>query len=166
VQELKIAYVNWLRENKPERLECKVERYLKDRGHRILWTPPYCPQLQPIELYWAAGKNYVANYHTNDRTMRDTIRQLRQGWYGNGDEFEEDHKSYHAPVRCHALWETCLRIAAAKFVPLVDGLEGEIGSLTCDAEYERPVVQLPIDTLVIDLSKLEDTEDLLSGVEV
>ena len=55
LQELKISYVTWLKENKPELLACKIEKYLCDRGHIVLWTPPYCPELQQIEIFWACG---------------------------------------------------------------------------------------------------------------
>ena len=56
LEELKIAFVMYLKVEKPELLECTVEACLEGRGHKVLWTPPYCPQLQPIELFWAAGK--------------------------------------------------------------------------------------------------------------
>ncbi|OQR85267.1 hypothetical protein ACHHYP_20592 [Achlya hypogyna] len=29
-------------------------------GHRVLFTPPYHPELQPIEIIWAVGKNTIA----------------------------------------------------------------------------------------------------------
>jgi len=54
-QELQLALVAWMRQEKPELLECQVEQRLQRRGHEALWTPPHCAQLQPIELFWAAG---------------------------------------------------------------------------------------------------------------
>ena len=54
-QELQLALVAWMRQEKPELLECQVEQCLQRRGHEALWTPPHCAQLQPIELFWAAG---------------------------------------------------------------------------------------------------------------
>ena len=59
LEELKIAFVLYLKAQKCQLLEFQVEKYLKSRGHQVIWTPPYCPELQPIELFWAAGKNYV-----------------------------------------------------------------------------------------------------------
>ena len=36
-------------------------------GWRCIFTPPYSPKLQPIELFWAHAKNYVgANYPAFD----------------------------------------------------------------------------------------------------
>ena len=44
VEELRIAFVTYLKEHDPAKLECSIERYLHDRGHQIIWTPPYCPE--------------------------------------------------------------------------------------------------------------------------
>ena len=91
LEELKVAFITYLRDNKPELLACKVEKYLEGRGHKILWTPPYCPELQPIELFWAVGKNHVALQNTNHTTMKDVVKNLREGWYGNGGTFPDGH---------------------------------------------------------------------------
>ena len=56
-EELKVGLLEYIAAIKKEQLECKVERLLMDHGHSILWTPPYSPDLHPIELIWAAGKN-------------------------------------------------------------------------------------------------------------
>ena len=37
-----------------------MERVAKEYGHEILRLPPYHCELNPIELAWAAEKNYVA----------------------------------------------------------------------------------------------------------
>lgn len=54
--ELKIVFVLYLKEEKLEILECKVEAFLEVRGHKVLWTPLYCPQLQPRDISWTAGE--------------------------------------------------------------------------------------------------------------
>ena len=58
--ELRVSFVCFLQREKPDLLQCKVEQKLRSFGHKVLWTPPYCPELQPIELFWAARKNHVA----------------------------------------------------------------------------------------------------------
>jgi len=73
VEELRIAFVTYLRHHDPQKLDCMVKMYLKEGGHRILWTPPYCPELQPIELFWAAGKNHAALYFWEGQRMKQTI---------------------------------------------------------------------------------------------
>lgn len=78
--ELKRAYIWWLKENTPQKLECQVKHLLEERGHMVLWTPPYCPKVQPIETFWTNGKNHVANYYDNATTMRDVVHRLQDGW--------------------------------------------------------------------------------------
>ena len=87
-RELQVGMVEYIKENLPHLLECKVERIMADKGYHILWTPPYCPQLQPIELFWAAGKNFAASCHYGGRTMKETVQHLRYGWYGNKHLFD------------------------------------------------------------------------------
>ncbi|KAJ0393496.1 hypothetical protein ATCC90586_008745 [Pythium insidiosum] len=43
-------------------------------GHRVLITPPYRPELQPIEIIWAVIKNAVAA--SPPRSMKEIIVQL------------------------------------------------------------------------------------------
>jgi transposase len=43
--ELKVEIVEYFRQHKPHLLECKVEKYLKDREHSVLCTPTYSPDL-------------------------------------------------------------------------------------------------------------------------
>ena len=39
------------------KMECDLQKFLRGNGHEWLWTPAYCPWLQPIETFWAGGKN-------------------------------------------------------------------------------------------------------------
>ena len=50
--------------NKPE---FRIDKIAEKHGHTILRTPPYHPELQPIETCWAIVKNHVARH--NDFTM-------------------------------------------------------------------------------------------------
>jgi hypothetical protein len=43
-----------------EKLECNLQKFLRSIGAEWLWTPAYCPWLQPIETFWAGGKNQCA----------------------------------------------------------------------------------------------------------
>ncbi|OQR86056.1 hypothetical protein ACHHYP_20516 [Achlya hypogyna] len=51
----------------PPRYTCT--EIAKGWGHRILFTPPYHPELQPIEVIWAVGKNW--NAQSPATTMRE-----------------------------------------------------------------------------------------------
>jgi transposase len=41
--------------------EFQLDQIAKEHGHRILRTPQYHPELQPIETCWAVVKNYMAD---------------------------------------------------------------------------------------------------------
>ena len=60
---------------KPEFL---IDRIAQKEGHSILRTPPYHPELQPIETCWAIVKNYVAQH--NDCTMKKVLILLEEGF--------------------------------------------------------------------------------------
>jgi transposase len=70
IEELKLGIVMYLKDNNPHLLECKVERALKEHGHTILWTPPYAPELQPIEMFWSIGKGHTALNNNNHSTIK------------------------------------------------------------------------------------------------
>ena len=54
--ELAASTAVWLKANKPEVLDSKVEKAFREREWLIVRTPPYCPKFQPIKLVWSAGK--------------------------------------------------------------------------------------------------------------
>ena len=121
-------------------------------GHEILWTPPYAPKLQPIKLFWAAGKNHVALQHKYDSTMRDVVKALREGWHGNGSKYPANHPLVKRAVDCRGLWRTCLEYARTIYIPICEGISGEIGSLVLDETHTDEMCDIPIDTLVLDLT--------------
>ncbi len=49
--------------------EFRLDRTAKAGGHKILRTPQYHPELQPIEICWAIIKNYMADHC--DFTMKN-----------------------------------------------------------------------------------------------
>ena len=80
--------------------------------------------------------------------MKRTVQLLREGWYGNGDQFETGHPSKKRPVDCQKLWRKCCDIAGTKFVPKTDGITGTIRLLIIDQTYEVEMSYISIDTLV------------------
>ena len=60
-----------------------MEKLLEQRGHKILWTLSYCPKVQQIKVFCANSKNHVAFLYNDVTTMRDVVRRLQDGWYGN-----------------------------------------------------------------------------------
>jgi len=49
-----------------------------EQGHEVLRTPPYHPELQPIETCWGIVKNEIAR--TCDFTMDNLILQLENAF--------------------------------------------------------------------------------------
>ena len=60
---------------KPEFL---IDNIARKHGHSILRTPPYHPELQPIETCWAIVKNHVAQH--NNCTMKKVQILLDEGF--------------------------------------------------------------------------------------
>lgn len=58
--------------------EFAIDKIAANKGHTILRTPPYHPELQPIEICWAVVKGYVAKH--NDFTMKNVKELLEQGF--------------------------------------------------------------------------------------
>ncbi len=55
-----------------------VDEIATAHGHQVLRTPPYHPELQPIETCWGVVKNYMARHC--DFTMKNLTRQLDSGF--------------------------------------------------------------------------------------
>ena len=55
-----------------------VDEIAKSFGHKVLRTPPYHPELQPIETCWGVVKNHIAR--NCDFTVKNLIKQLDCGF--------------------------------------------------------------------------------------
>ena len=157
--ELQLGFAAYLRDNNPQALECLVERCLKDEGYDVLWTPPYTPDLQPIETFWAIGKNRVAANFYSGRTMKTTVEQLREGWYGNE---EIEHKSIFTsvkPANCESIYKKTITVANKRFIPLCADLKGELGSLETQNNTIGSTADFPIDLVVADYATIVIDEE-------
>lgn len=65
-------------------LETRAETYFREHapGSMLLYTAPYCPNTQPIELFWGHGKNDVAHNFKARRSLLEVVTALRAAWYG------------------------------------------------------------------------------------
>ena len=74
---LKPELVEILKKLAPEPLYaiCEIAR---SHGHEVIRTPPYHPELQPIETCWGVVKNHVAR--NCNFTMNNLIEQLDSGF--------------------------------------------------------------------------------------
>jgi transposase len=65
-------------EKNPDAVKSRTEKLFKPLGWKVIWTPPYCPKVQPIELLWAKVKGGVAEKYHPDRTMELIITQVKE----------------------------------------------------------------------------------------
>ena len=82
-----------------------MEKQFRAGGWEVIWTPPYCPKFQPIELVWGVGKQRAGTLYKPGRTKETTRRHLRHGWNGGkgkgGQRF--------MPCDVHGCWKTAMR---------------------------------------------------------
>jgi transposase len=107
-EDLIAAVKKWLEEH-PDHNETVVEQLMKDAGYSLIYTPPYCPEVQPIELLWAKVKRYVADRSILNRSITKTREQTEEG-------FEEITKMFcNSIVRhCHDWIDTFIKSEAAE----------------------------------------------------
>jgi transposase len=74
---LKAELVEILKKLAPEPIFA-IDEIVQEFGHEVIRTPPYHPELQPIETCWGVVKNHVAR--TCDFTMHNLIEQLNRAF--------------------------------------------------------------------------------------
>ena len=63
------------------------------------------------------------------------------------------NNEYTKGVRCDGLVRKCEQCCNAEYIPLCPGLEGQIGALTIDKDHVQYRSEIPINSLVVDLTK-------------
>lgn len=60
----------------------KTKELIEKRGARLLFLPPYSPDLNPIENYWALLKCYVRKRNTAFDVFYDVLDEFltRDNW--------------------------------------------------------------------------------------
>jgi hypothetical protein len=86
---LKVRTKAWIVAN--EKFECV--RLAEEQGHRVLFTPPYHSDLQPIELVWALIKGNVGRQYSLDSTLDLVYQRLMK-------EFDMLQESGHDSIHC------------------------------------------------------------------
>jgi hypothetical protein len=135
VDKLRLGFAEWLRENEKQALECKAEQLLTESGHTIVWTPPSCPVLQPIKLFWTARKGHASGEYQNGRKMKKTVvANLRDGWwYGNkhkrSAQDAADYDILLEPSGCWKLAKHAIKMVNQRFIGMCPSLRGTMGNL-------------------------------------
>ena len=77
------AYIKQYLKERPHLTRSHLQKVFDQHGYRLIFTPPYTPQLQPIELLWADVKNFVAR-STSSSFNAESLQQLvRLGFHGD-----------------------------------------------------------------------------------
>lgn len=74
---LKVELIEILRKIAPEPTYV-IDEIARQHGHEVIRTPPYHPELQPIEMCWGILKNEVARHC--DFTLENLKRQLEDAF--------------------------------------------------------------------------------------
>ncbi len=104
--------------------QTEVYKLFKQHNHRLVYTPPYTPTCQPIEMMWAYIKNYVARKYESKRNMTMLREQTLAGCYGNS---EDGHEGMTAD-RCNALINHC-QVWMNSFIEQDSALSGNLNQL-------------------------------------
>lgn len=93
--EMKDALLSYLQEHHPDQLMSALGQEFDRLGWQLIFTPPYKPQFQPIEMLWSHVKGYLGWTFQNGRTMADILRLLHDAFVGNSPDY--------TPVDCSKL---------------------------------------------------------------
>ncbi len=69
---------------RPELRKTEVQKLFGSHGYKLVYTPPYCPSTQPIEVVWSHVKRYVASKYEKGRNPTLLRKHLQLGFYGDG----------------------------------------------------------------------------------
>jgi transposase len=60
----------------------RTRELIETRGAKLLYLPPYSPDLNPIENYWAILKQYVRKYNTSFEVFYTVLDEFlcREEW--------------------------------------------------------------------------------------
>jgi transposase len=60
-------------DNAPYHISNETRRLIEEKGCKLIYLPPYSPDLNRIEKYWATIKKYLKKYRPYFPTLKDTI---------------------------------------------------------------------------------------------
>mmetsp|Transcript_30291 Transcript_30291/g.37002 ORF Transcript_30291/g.37002 Transcript_30291/m.37002 type:complete len:99 (+) Transcript_30291:163-459(+) len=98
--------------------------------------------------------------------MKDVVRRLQDDWYGNDNRLQPTDNEFTRKTNCEGLVKKCRKAGDTEFILLCPGLEGRIGALIIDESHQRDTTEIPIDSLVVDLTKYLDHEDKIDDIVI
>jgi transposase len=155
-EDLLAAVHRWLEEH-PDHNQNVVQQLMSDAGHALIYTPPFCPEVQPIELLWAEIKRYVAQRSTHNRSLTETREQTEQA-------FEQITKMFCNNIikHCHDWIDSFLNTDAAEdlqqcvtlagvmqhlsFLKMINGNASTANSTATPMQIDTPVLTTALST--------------------
>lgn len=96
-----------------------MQSFFHGKEWRLIFTLRYTPQVQPVELVWAYGKNYVGRCYKLKRSKEYRLENLFDWFYGSADGWhlrvQEHIPSIIENVRkeCNPLFSECYELEEA-----------------------------------------------------
>ena len=92
VDEMRTYALELVARKDPEKLVTELEHFASEHDIMLMFTPPYSPDLQPIEVVWAIAKGRAAGLWIPKQKLRDTFDNLCKGFYGGATGFVEENE--------------------------------------------------------------------------
>lgn len=137
--ELKARLRQYLDEN-PNYQKTEVQKLFDEHGYQLIYTPPYTPTTQPIEMVWGYVKGYVAGKFKNNRTIDTLRKETLAGMYGDGTP---DHKGVTADY-CSKVINKCHKWCDS-FIKSDGVLVGSIGNMRENPSIDRQAINIDDD---------------------
>ena len=103
-----------------------IVKMAEEAGHKVLFTPPYHSDLQPIELLWALVKGRVGRQHNNETTLQLVYERLMA-------EFQAVERDGHSSVQ--GMIDKCAKVAK-RFYDEMDIDEADDGEYASDSNND------------------------------
>lgn len=128
--ELKAAVAAHLASN-PSINTTLPQRAMAKEGFQLLYTPPYAPEVQPIELVWATVKHIVARQSKNNRSVAEARNQTEVAF----EQMSAD-ACIARILHCQEWMSRWLRSVGADQMQAYTGLEDVVARLPNDFSTE------------------------------
>ena len=87
------------------------------------------------------------------------VSHLQKRWYSKGETYPVGHALHKTTDDCNTLCGVPVNSAATKCTPQCKGISGTITTLTTDSTYLDDEVDIHIDVLVFDFTRVDEEVD-------
>jgi len=112
----------------------EVEKLMTTAGHTLVYTPPFAPEVQPIELAWAFAKQRIAQQAVTNRSI-DTLREQAESALSS---ITAEHCANYI-AHSHAAIERFMRGEAADSLNQHASLQALVDSLPPASDQVAPM---------------------------